>query len=68
MYRGMNIFRCTQCAKIFVAPDVELGDTVYSVPMPCKRCGSIRTLPIYHIPFKSFYKSIWEDMEKRKYE
>ena len=68
MYRGMNIFRCTQCAKIFVAPDVELGAMVYSVPMPCKRCGSIRTLPIYHIPFKSFYKSIWEDMEKRKYE
>lgn len=64
MYRGMNIFRCTQCGKIFVAPDVELGATVYSVPMPCKRCGSIRTLPI----FKSFYKSIWEDMEKRKYE
>lgn len=68
MYRGKNIFRCTQCSKIFVAPDWEYCATVYSAPQPCKRCGSIRTLPVYHILFKSFYKSIWEDMEKRKYE
>ena len=68
MYRGKNIFRCTQCGKIFVAPDFEYAATTYSVPHPCKRCGSISTLPIYHILSTWFYKEIWEDMEKRKNE
>lgn len=66
MYRGKNVFRCTQCGKIFVASDFEYVATTYSVPQPCKRCGSIRTLPAYHILFKSVYKKIWEDMEKIK--
>ena len=52
MYRGKNVFRCTQCGKIFVASDFEYAATTYSVPQPCKRCGSIRTLPAYHILFK----------------
>lgn len=30
MYRGKNIFRCTQCGKIFLAPDFEYAATTYS--------------------------------------
>lgn len=65
MLRGKTIFKCTQCSKIFIALDLEYAATIYSCPQVCKRCGSIRTLPIYHIPFISFYKKIWEDMEKK---
>lgn len=68
MLRGKTIFRCTKCGKIFVASDFEYCATTFSNPQPCKRCGSIRTLPIYHILFTSFYKKIWEDMEKGKNE
>lgn len=42
----MTLFRCSKCGKFFMAPDVEYYATIYSVPQPCKRCGSIRTLPI----------------------
>lgn len=66
MIRGFTIFRCTNCGKIFFAPDVELNATAFSVPQPCKRCGSIRTYPISNILSKSFYKEIWEKMENNK--
>lgn len=50
----MTLFRCSKCGKFFMAPDVEYYATIYSVPQPCKRCGSIRTLPVlgllhYHV-------------------
>ena len=32
--------------KVFLAPDIEYGAMFFSVPMPCERCGSIRTLPM----------------------
>lgn len=66
MIRGNTIFRCTNCGKIFSAPDVELNATIFSAPQLCKRCGSIRTYPISNILFKSFYKKIWEKMENNK--
>lgn len=66
MYKEKNIFICTLCGKIFVAPDFEYAATPCSIPQPCKRCGGIRTLPVYHILLKSIYKKIWEDMETRK--
>ena len=65
MVRGTTLFICTKCKKIFVAPDIELGAMVYSVPMPCKRCGSIRTMPLL-MPHYWFYKGIWESMEKER--
>lgn len=46
MVRGTTLFICTKCKKVFLAPDVEYGAMVYSVPMPCERCGSICTLPM----------------------
>lgn len=65
MLRGITLFRCTQCGKLFLAPDIEFGATVLTVPQPCKRCGSIRTLPLWGVLSKSIYKKIWEDMEKK---
>lgn len=46
MVRGTTLFICTKCKKIFWAPDVEYYATIYSDLMPCKRCGSIRTMPL----------------------
>jgi DNA-directed RNA polymerase subunit RPC12/RpoP len=66
MLRGITLFRCSKCGKIFSAPDIELNATTFSVPQPCKRCGSIRTYPLIGFLFKSVYKKIWEQMEKKK--
>lgn len=65
MVRGTTLFICTECKKVFLAPDVEYGATVYSMPMPCKRCGSIRTMPLL-MPHYWFYKDVWESMERDK--
>ena len=65
MIRGTTLFICTKCKKIFWAPDVEYGATVYSMPMPCKRCGSIRTMPLL-MPHYWFYKGIWKSMEEER--
>ncbi len=46
MTRGTILFICTKCKKVFLAPDIEYGAMFFSVPMPCERCGSIRTLPM----------------------
>ena len=64
MIRGKNLFICTKCKKFFIAPDVEYCAMIYSVPMPCKRCGSIRTLPVLFLPYIGVYKGIWKTMEK----
>lgn len=65
MVRGTTLFICTKCKKIFLAPDVELGATIFSVPMPCKRCGSIRIMPLL-MPHYWVYKGIWETIERNK--
>ena len=65
MVRGMTLFICTKCKKVYLAPDVEYAATVYSTPMPCKRCGSIRTMPLL-MPHYWIYKKIWESMERNK--
>ena len=65
MVRGTTLFICTECKKIFLAPDVEYGAMVYSVPMPCKRCGSIRTMPLL-MPHYGVYKKIWKSMEEER--
>lgn len=65
MVRGKTLFICTKCKKVYLAPDVEYAATVYSTPMPCKRCGSIRTMPLL-MPHYWIYKKIWESMERNK--
>ena len=52
------------CGRIFVATDIEYDATIYSFPQPRKRCGGIRTLPVLHSIFTSFYKKKWKNMEK----
>ena len=68
MVRGKTIFICTKCKKVFLAPDIEYGATVYSMPMPCKRCGSIRTLPLLQLTAYLFYKGVWKNMEQQNNE
>lgn len=67
MIRGTTIFRCTKCNNIFFSADAEYCATILSAPMPCPRCGSIRTMPLlaYLNPFNvSIYRKIWETMEE----
>ena len=66
MVRGTTLFICTKCKKIFLAPDAEYSAMIFSVPMPCRRCGSIRTLPVSQLLYISVYKRIWAAMEKDK--
>lgn len=66
MIRGVTLFRCSKCGKIFFAQDIEFNATIYSVPQPCKRCGTIRTYPLLGFMSKSLYKKIWEQMEKNE--
>ena len=66
MIRGMTLFICTECKKVFLAPDVEYNAMALSVPMPCKRCGSRRTLPVLQLLSYPFYKTIWKTLEKDK--
>lgn len=68
MVRGKTLFICTECKKVFMAPDVEYGAMAYSVPMPCKRCGSRRTLPVFQLLTYPVYKGIWETIEREKNE
>lgn len=46
MIRGTTLFICTQCKKAYLAPDVEYHAMAHSVPMPCERCGGMRTMPL----------------------
>ncbi|MCQ2336074.1 MAG: hypothetical protein MJ010_02695 [Paludibacteraceae bacterium] len=41
MFRGESVFICPNCGKKFVAPDIELGATAKSQPMPCPHCGTL---------------------------
>ena len=68
MMFGTTVFKCSECDKVFSAPDIEYGATSLSTPMPCQRCGSIRTYPLSSILSKGSYKKIWEEMEKENKE
>lgn len=60
MIRGTTLFICTECKKVFLAPDVEYDAMAYSVPMPCERCGSRRTMPL-QISISSRYDELNPD-------
>lgn len=73
MFRGITRFHCTECGNNFNAPDYEYAATVYSMPQPCLKCGSIRTLPkrFYSFPWIFLplalmaYKNIWKNMQTK---
>lgn len=39
MLRGKTLFICTHCWRIFKSWDIEEGGTVFTMPMPCPKCG-----------------------------
>ena len=41
MVRGETWFRCPCCGKCFKALDIEYNATIYSIPMPCPKCGTM---------------------------
>lgn len=45
MIRGIKTFRCSECDHVFRGPDIEYTMTVFSAPLPCRKCRSIRTYP-----------------------
>ena len=55
-----------------MAPDFEYAASIYSMPQPCPKCHSIRTLPkhclawpIIKQSYLKLYKSIWERYENK---
>lgn len=62
MLRGITLFKCTHCGKLFIAPDIEFMMTAFSMPQPCPKCGSKRTRPAWKD--NKIYERIWEEMEK----
>lgn len=63
-------FVCSECGETFEADNVEKemrnhassnGDYTYSNPLPCPKCGGIRTRPTE--TDKAFYQRLW-DMEE----
>lgn len=68
MFKGMTLFKCTQCGKHFKAPDIEYCATTFSMPQPCPKCGSIRTRPVslFGTLKDQMYEGIWERMEENK--
>jgi NAD-dependent SIR2 family protein deacetylase len=68
MFKGMTLFKCTQCGKHFKAPDIEYCATTFSMPQPCPKCGSIRTRPVslFGKVTEEVYRGIWERMEKEQ--
>ena len=68
MVRGKTLMKCTECGKRFWGVDIEWAATALSQPLPCPKCGSVRTRPSRLLsPFSSdiMYKTIWEQMEKK---
>lgn len=67
MLRGFVKFHCTKCGNNFIGPDFEYAATIFSMPLRCPKCQSIRTLPKGHLTlpiikllYLKLYKSIWE--------
>lgn len=68
MYRGKTLFKCTECGEKFRADDIEWQASKFSVPQPCPKCQSLRTMPWSLLSFldKPKYEKIWKQMEERK--
>ena len=64
MVRGERLFICDDCKKVFWGLDIEYNCTVWSVPVPCPRCGKSHTWPLFDIGGKLVYKSIWKHLEE----
>ena len=68
MIRGIIPFKCSECGKRFMAPDVELYATAFSEPQPCPKCGSMHTRPwsIWPTFIEDYhYRPIWKFVDER---
>ena len=45
MLRGFTKFKCPKCRETFVGPDMELGASAFTAPLPCPKCGCKECLP-----------------------
>ena len=61
-----TLFFCPRCKKLFLVPYNEYDGMVYSEQIPCKHCGSIRTLPSSSLSLYSTYRQIWKSMEEER--
>ena len=63
MLRGITLFKCTECGKHFIAPDIEFGATALSAPQKCPKCGGMHTRPLGSSD--ATYKHIWEVLKNK---
>ena len=64
MYRGLTIFKCSNCGHTFKSHDIEYRASALSVPQRCPKCGSVRTMPVLGIGDENSYKRLWEEIEQ----
>lgn len=63
MLRGIRIFRCGKCKKIFWGFDTEWHAMVLLAPLKCPKCGSMHTKPLFE--GKGIYEVIWKDLDAK---
>jgi len=65
MVRGYTTFTCSECGHKFRGLDAEWCCTVYTAPVECPNCHSMRTYPRSLFGLNKFiYKKIWDANEK----
>ena len=66
MQFGSIIFKCTNCGHTFKGPNIEYNATIFSAPVKCPHCNSMKTLPntiLARTLYNSVYKKIWDSMK-----
>ena len=65
MYRGITLFKCPKCGKVFMGPDFEWNCTVLTAPLPCPECGYPEAEPTVDRPL-TFMGKLLEKVFGRK--
>ena len=67
MFRGMTKFTCDDCGNKFMGMDCEWRCTVYTAPVKCPKCGSLKThitrsllFDMYKEACKEFFRNMWK--------
>ena len=65
MFRGFILFKCTECKRRFLGPDIELAGTVLTMPVECPKCGSMRTRSSKLFGGSDqLYEKFWDNIHK----
>ena len=57
-----NNIQCDVCGHTFRAMDIEWQASLYTMPVPCPKCGSRHTMPVsfFGCTDRETFKEMWE--------